>query len=175
MINKNLTTNLTHLTICNYSNFQDTVTNKKPQSNQSPTIYNKGNKVINNKDIPNFDLFWMKYPNKKSKKKARQIWINKKLENSYNDIMNGLNRYILSDNWKSDGGAYIPHPTTFLNQERWLDELNDNIVKSDEDIREINEKKQNRRFQEEWKKSSQNIANSQDIKSILGNWKKQRI
>ena len=27
-----------------------------------------------------------------------------------------------TDQWRKDAGAFIPHPATFLNQERWKDE-----------------------------------------------------
>ena len=173
MIDKNLTTNLTHLTICNYRDFQDTSTIKQPLSNHSATTYNKGKNSKNIKSIPNFDIFWLKYPNKKSKKKAQQIWKSKKLESKFNEIISGLDRYIKSDSWNSDGGAYIPHPTTFLNQERWLDDIKVKAPQlTPEDIREINEKKENRRLQSEWIKSEKNQASQEDIKNILGKWVK---
>ena len=28
-----------------------------------------------------------------------------------------------SEQWKKDDGQFIPHPTTFLNGERWNDEI----------------------------------------------------
>ncbi len=168
MIDKKLTKKLTHLTICNYKDFQDSATTKQPKSNHSATTYNKGNNSKNIKNIPNFDLFWLKYPNKKSKKKAQQIWKSRNLEKKFDEIIAGLDRYIKSDSWNSDGGAYIPHPTTFLNQERWLDDISVKAPQlSPEDIREKNEKEQNRRLREEWRKSSKNQASQDDIRSIL--------
>jgi DNA replication protein DnaC len=37
--------------------------------------------------------------------------------------MNSLNKYKKSPQWTKDGGQFIPHAATWLNQERWNDEL----------------------------------------------------
>ena len=37
--------------------------------------------------------------------------------------MKGLEQQKLSADWKKDGGKYIPYPSTWLNDERWEDEL----------------------------------------------------
>lgn len=37
--------------------------------------------------------------------------------------MNGLKQQITSEQWKKDGGQFIPHPTTWLNGDRWEDEV----------------------------------------------------
>lgn len=73
-----------------------------------------------------FEEFWKEYPNKTAKKKAEQIWdkimtLNKPDE-IYPKIMAGLARAKKSQQWLKDDGQYIPHPTTWLNQERWNDE-----------------------------------------------------
>ena len=31
-------------------------------------------------------------------------------------------RHLASEQWARDGGRYIPHPTTWLNGERWNDD-----------------------------------------------------
>ena len=36
--------------------------------------------------------------------------------------MDGLRRQKDSVQWQRDGGKYIPHPSTWLNQRRWEDE-----------------------------------------------------
>ena len=174
MITKKTTPKITHLTINNYSQFQDSATNRKPDSNHTTTTYNKSNKVINNKSYDRFEIFWDKYPRKVAKKKAHQIWKTKKLDKIYKNIVNGLESYLNSEAWKKDGGAFIPHPTTFLNQERWDDEVQVKVLTS-EDIKELNEKKQNRRFQEQWKKSSKQSAREEEVKTILKDWKKKKI
>ena len=39
-----------------------------------------------------------------------------------------------STQWQRDGGQYIPHPATWLNQERWEDEVTTtNAVKNYDD------------------------------------------
>jgi hypothetical protein len=36
--------------------------------------------------------------------------------------MNGLDASKNSKQWVKDGGQFIPHPTTWLNNERWCDD-----------------------------------------------------
>ena len=38
-----------------------------------------------------------------------------------------------SKEWKKENGKYIPHPTTWLNQKRWEDELNDSHEETEEE------------------------------------------
>jgi hypothetical protein len=70
-----------------------------------------------------FTTFWNCYPNKKAKPVALKAWL--KLnpdEKLYGEIIHGLSRAKLSEQWQKDGGAFIPHPATFLNQRRWEDD-----------------------------------------------------
>nr|WP_320050745.1 hypothetical protein [uncultured Desulfuromonas sp.] len=76
------------------------------------------------KQTPFFDEFWTLYPRKVSKKAAQTAW--KKLqpdEPLFKVIISGLEKHILSDQWQKDEGRFIPHPATWLNQERWNDEI----------------------------------------------------
>jgi len=65
-----------------------------------------------------FEEFWELYPKKKSKKKARVSWENLTVKNQQ-AAMAVLPEHILG--WNDP--KYIPLPTTWLNQERWNDEL----------------------------------------------------
>ncbi len=70
-----------------------------------------------------FDDFWKKYPNKVAKKKAYQSWLRISPDEKLSKlIMQGLEKAKKSAQWTKDGGTFIPHPTTWLNQERWNDE-----------------------------------------------------
>jgi len=71
-----------------------------------------------------FDEFWAIYPNKKAKKKAQESWAKIEMTDElFADLMKGLQIQVESKQWKKDGGAYVPHPATWLNQERWSDEV----------------------------------------------------
>jgi len=71
-----------------------------------------------------FEQFWHLYPRKAGKKTARKAWASIKPDESLiTKIMEALNaatRY-----WHHHGVAmkHIPHPSTWLNEERWEDEL----------------------------------------------------
>lgn len=70
-----------------------------------------------------FLIFWDAYPRKVSKLKAMQIWKKiKPTEDTAQSIMEGLERAKRSSQWIKDGGQFVPHPATWLNQERWNDE-----------------------------------------------------
>lgn len=69
-----------------------------------------------------FQEFWNVWPRKTAKKAARKAW-DKLPETDRIKVMAHLPHRIQTDQqWLKDGGAYIPHPATFLNGERWEDE-----------------------------------------------------
>ncbi len=71
-----------------------------------------------------FEEFWNLYPKKVNKKKAKDKFCKVcKNEEIFKQLMNGLNIQIKSKNWLKENGQYIPHPTTWLNGERWMDEI----------------------------------------------------
>lgn len=71
-----------------------------------------------------FAEFWAEYPKKVGKGAAEKSW--KKI-NPDSDltalIIGSLSGHMGSDQWRKDGGQYIPNPSTWLNQRRWEDEI----------------------------------------------------
>lgn len=109
------------------------------------SIANNNNKAINNNKINNnkvakkqqyiratnkitpkqFDSFWQIYPKKIDKGKALSTWnkicTRKNIEPpTFEEIKIAIEQQIKTDRWKDK--TYIPHPTTWLNQQRWLDD-----------------------------------------------------
>lgn len=73
-----------------------------------------------------FESFWEIYPKHQDKKKAKQKFL--KLctdKKKYQEIMQGL-RNVLPV-WAKKDNKYIPMPTTWLNGERWNDEVDMNL------------------------------------------------
>jgi len=69
-----------------------------------------------------FEHFWKLYPRKVKKQKAKE-WFekNKPTEELFVIMITALKKFINSQEWKSNNGQFIPHPTTWLNQRRWED------------------------------------------------------
>ena len=73
--------------------------------------------------IEQFDLFYSKYPKKIGKQKAIQAWGKLDLKDGLLEkILKSLEAQKESKQWQKDDGEFIPHPATWLNQERWNDE-----------------------------------------------------
>lgn len=66
-----------------------------------------------------FEIFWEEYPRKTDKKKSIQKFLLLKRE-SFDLLMRGLRCQKKSKQWLN---GYIPHPTTWINGERWNDEV----------------------------------------------------
>lgn len=70
-----------------------------------------------------FAEFWQAYPKKRSKGDAEKAW--KKLKPS-DDLLKTILRAVevakRGDDWRKDGGQFIPHPATWLNAKGWEDE-----------------------------------------------------
>ena len=83
---------------------------------------NKDNNSFRGDDL--FDLFWLNYPKKVGKGAALKAWKKiKKPTEVIEKIKNILPDQIESEQWKKDHGQYIPNPATYINQERWNDEI----------------------------------------------------
>ena len=68
-----------------------------------------------------FDRFWVVYPKKVKKLDSQKIWKRKHLDSIVDEIVTDVQlRPQMDKRWK-DG--FIPDPTTYLNQERWNDEV----------------------------------------------------
>lgn len=94
--------------------------------NQEPLTTNQ--EPVDNNPLPpsagGFAEFWSAYPLKKAKATAEKAWA--KLKPSADlqaAILSAIAAHKLSADWMRDGGQYIPHPTTWLNQRRWEDEV----------------------------------------------------
>lgn len=102
------------------------------------------NTSINIKEIykEKFEKFWNAYPKKVNKFKTEE-WFKK--NNPSNEILNlileKIDQFKNTNDWKKDDGKYIPYPTTWLNQKRWEDEVK---ISNSDDIQEV------KKYSDEW-------------------------
>lgn len=71
-----------------------------------------------------FEKFWALFPKKVGKGFARKAWdkINPD-DKLFERIKIAIALQEKSEQWQKDGGQFIPNPATWLNQERWEDEV----------------------------------------------------
>lgn len=77
-----------------------------------------------------FEEFWMLYPKKVAKANAVKAW--KKITSPIETLIlikKALEWQVNTDQWKKDGGQFIPYPATYLNANQWLDEPENNKTK----------------------------------------------
>lgn len=106
--NSNVTNNVT----CN--------TEKEKEIEKDKEIYIQARARIDNQ----FAEFWEEYPRKVGKPKAKHAFMKAvKDQQTFDALMDGLKRYKQTGQWNRDNGEFIPHPTTWLNQRRWEDDI----------------------------------------------------
>lgn len=70
-----------------------------------------------------FEDFWGRYPNHAGKKPASRAWDKLHPSGTLQEIIiKALDEQKLWPGWQKDGGQFVPHASTWLNQERWNDE-----------------------------------------------------
>jgi hypothetical protein len=106
---------LTHLIIVGYQRYNEL----KPTRSQPTNNHIIRKEESKNKENKDFNLFWEHYPKKVGKKKVED----KFNSNNYpiDLILKNLEFQKKSDQWQNQ--QYIPNPETYLNQERWNDEV----------------------------------------------------
>jgi hypothetical protein len=68
-----------------------------------------------------FNAFWKAYPRKEAKKAALKAWQKSKDKPPLADLLAAIAAQRKGQAWTKDGGKYIPHPATWLNDGRWDD------------------------------------------------------
>lgn len=98
---------------------QNRIEKKRKEKNRTPPIPPQGGEN-------GFQEFWLAYPRKIGKGAARRSWKRIRPDTELQQrILNSLSQHTYSHDWSREYGRFIPHPSTFLNQERWDDELVD--------------------------------------------------
>jgi hypothetical protein len=70
-----------------------------------------------------FTRFWKIYPRKVGKDAAWRSWQKRRPnEETTLTMLAALAWQVKQDNWLREGGRYVPNPSTWLNQGRWMDE-----------------------------------------------------
>lgn len=128
------------ITVCNYCEYHDydssdnkqsnspddiPVTNESQANHNQVTTTKKVNHYKNEKEELLFDKFWDLYPRKINKKKSKQIFLSlaKKKDFDFEKVLSELLKQTKLESWTKDNGQFIPHPTTWLNGEKWNDEI----------------------------------------------------
>jgi hypothetical protein len=100
---------------------------EKPPNNPQTMGESKRESKVKDKvnTIPDdvFNSFWRQYPKKVGKGDAEKVW--KKIpaqKETLELITAALSWQTKSEQWTKDNGQFIPNPSTYLNQKRWLDE-----------------------------------------------------
>lgn len=74
--------------------------------------------------MEDFEQFWNAYPRHTAKTNAMKSWLKIKPDDSLlKTILNAIEAQKQSKLHLKRDQQYIPHPATWLNQERWLDEI----------------------------------------------------
>ena len=76
-----------------------------------------------------FTEFWTAYPRKVSKADAQRAWAKATKRTDPADIIAGLEAHLPS--WASSDPKFIPHAATWLNGQRWLDEVESTNAETD--------------------------------------------
>jgi len=133
-ITSKTTNKFTIISICNYQKYQpkttskttSTSTNKQPTNNQQTTTVLDIKSIEKKKEEymcdSDFDSFWNDYPRHANKQKAKEKFMKLKKE-QLPLMLEAIRKQKCSADWKRDDGKYIPHPSTWINNARWEDEV----------------------------------------------------
>lgn len=85
-----------------------------------------------------FERFWQAYPRKTAKDAAWREWLRRSPSDDLTEQMiTAVQSQRASEQWRKEGGQFIPHPRTWLHQGRWQDEaVRDLRAEAAEDGRE---------------------------------------
>lgn len=74
--------------------------------------------------LARFEAFWAVYPRHVAKDAARKVWVKLAPDAALAEVIVArVQEHAASPQWRKDGGQFVPHARTWLNQRRWEDEM----------------------------------------------------
>ena len=91
-------------------------------NNHKPITNNQISKPLSDKSgvDSGFTQFWKTYPSKVGKSAAETAWRKAKINGHLSEVLQAVEDQKQSRRWRE---GIIPNPATWINQKRWLDEL----------------------------------------------------
>lgn len=94
------------------------VVQPKVNSSSSSSIYTT---PTPSKGEREFEEFYLAYPKKRHRNDARRAW--DKLKPPLSECLRAIAEQKKSEEWKKEGGQFIPYPASWLNSGGWQDEV----------------------------------------------------
>lgn len=99
--------------------------------------------IVDNEDAW-FRVFWDTYPKHKAKDAAQKAFRKVcRSSEDFNQILAGL-KNVIENEWSAKDPQFIPYPSTWLNQHRWMDDITPRKKTLDDIIMEEHEKNEQR-------------------------------
>jgi len=102
---------------------------ENPPENPPPEERGEGEKTQSARVREAFEAFWKAYPKKVGKKDAFKAY-QKLTAEERAQLVQAVEIQKQSRQWQAEGGRFIPNPSTWLNQGRWMDEGIDPTMKT---------------------------------------------
>jgi hypothetical protein len=98
---------------------------KEPKKRQGTVDSGQGTVETSNASsmLVAFETFWRAYPRKVGRGLAEEAFAKVGGVGLLDRIIPAIEAQRKAPDWTKDGGQFIPHPTTWLNQKRWEDDL----------------------------------------------------
>ena len=76
-----------------------------------------------NAKLSDFDLFWEIYPRRQKKGDAVKAWAQTEtIRPPIEEILAAIHQQQTTEQWRKDGGQFIPLPASWLRAWQWADE-----------------------------------------------------
>lgn len=108
-----------HEIICNQMHADEDKCSRNPiqsESNPNPNAKSSARERASEDD---FEIFWNAYPRKEKKQAAKTAF--EKVKEPLQVLLDAIERQKKGSQWQD--AKYIPHPSSWLNGQRWLDEV----------------------------------------------------
>ncbi len=97
-------------------------TGPDPSGKPDPIIKDQTEESSSTREREAFERFWNAYPRKAARAKAAEAFAKINPDGELLAVMlEAIDRQSRSRQWATDGGRFIPYPTTWLNGRRWQD------------------------------------------------------
>lgn len=114
----------TNAPVPNGSLLSSTLLNSSLSSPKSGSESEEGKESEKGESATDFEIFWKAYPKRVGgKKNALRAWERAQDRPALDEILAVLERCKQTEQWKKDGGQFIPYPATWINKGMWADDV----------------------------------------------------